>query len=414
LSPSSVRAFDVTTPAAPQQLLVTVSATGGGFSGTLTTPSSGNRSLLVIGVSQILSPAGIVANFTSKLAGTTNQADLVIVSHPSLVSAAAPLAGLRTQQGLRVMTVDVTDVYDTFSYGEKDPQAIKNFLQYTTTTWSRAPRYVLLLGGASLDPRNYLGFGAKDFIPTKFIATAMSRTASDDWYVDFNSDGLPDMAIGRIPAQNAADATTVIGKIVSYDGSTGAWTKNVLMAVDQNDAYHDFETAAASVAALVPSTYSKQSILAGQMGSAAPQALVDGFDAGQLIVNYNGHGEQQAWSEWGFFATSNVPGLTNAAQLPMVVSMACLTGYFQDPTTTSLASSLLGAANGGAVAVWASSGSTELSGEVSVNQQLVKLLLGGTRPAIGDAVAQAKAATTDQDVRRTWILFGDPSMKLAQ
>ncbi len=414
-STSSVRAFDVTTAAAPQQVLATISATGGGFSATLTTPSSGNRELLVIGASRILSPAGIVANFTSTLAATTNQVDLVIVADPSMVSSVAPLASLRQQQGLRVMTVDVTDVYDTFNYGEKDPQAIKSFLQYTTTLWSKAPRYVLLLGGASLDPRNYLGYGAKDFVPTKFIATGLTRTASDDWFVDFNNDGLPDMAIGRIPAQSADAATTVIGKIVSYDQASGSWTKNVLMAVDQNDTYHDFENAAASVAALVPTSLTTQKVFAGQIGgSAASSAVVGGFDSGQLVVNYTGHGIQQAFSEWGYFTVGDVPTLTNSAQLPFVVSMACLTGYFQDPTATSLASSLLGAANGGAVAVWASSALTELPGETAVNLQLFRLLFGGTRPAIGDAVAQAKAATTDQDVRKSWILFGDPSMKLAQ
>jgi len=31
---------------------------------------------------------------------------------------------------------------------------------------------------------------------------------------------------------------------------------------------------------------------------------------------------------------------------------------------------------------------------------------------LGDATRAAKAATTDMDVRSTWILFGDPSAKL--
>ena len=34
------------------------------------------------------------------------------------------------------------------------------------------------------------------------------------------------------------------------------------------------------------------------------------------------------------------------------------------------------------------------------------------RHALGDATRQAKLATTDLDVRRTWILFGDPTMKI--
>jgi hypothetical protein len=40
-------------------------------------------------------------------------------------------------------------------------------------------------------------------------------------------------------------------------------------------------------------------------------------------------------------------------------------------------------------------------------------LLYATQPiAIGDASRQAKSATQDIDVRRTWILFGDPTMKI--
>jgi hypothetical protein len=31
---------------------------------------------------------------------------------------------------------------------------------------------------------------------------------------------------------------------------------------------------------------------------------------------------------------------------------------------------------------------------------------------LGEAVNNAKKATTDQDVRKTWIFFGDPSMKM--
>jgi hypothetical protein len=39
-------------------------------------------------------------------------------------------------------------------------------------------------------------------------------------------------------------------------------------------------------------------------------------------------------------------------------------------------------------------------------------LYGGQSIAVGDAIKTAKAATTDIDVRRTWIYFGDPSLKI--
>jgi hypothetical protein len=33
---------------------------------------------------------------------------------------------------------------------------------------------------------------------------------------------------------------------------------------------------------------------------------------------------------------------------------------------------------------------------------------------IGEAAAKAKTGVLDPDVRRTWILFGDPAMRLKQ
>ena len=39
-----------------------------------------------------------------------------------------PLKKLRESQGLRVALIDVEDIYDEFSFGNKSPKAIKDFL----------------------------------------------------------------------------------------------------------------------------------------------------------------------------------------------------------------------------------------------------------------------------------------------
>ena len=49
-----------------------------------------------------------------------------------------------------------------------------------------------------------------------------------------------------------------------------------------------------------------------------------------------------------------------------------------------------------------------------MNEELFRLLFAGPRAcASGDAVMQAKARRDRPDVRRTWILFGDPTMTAA-
>ena len=56
--------------------------------------------------------------------------DLVIITRGELLGAFAPLKAWREQQGYRVALVNVEDLYDEFSYGQKTPQAIKDFLGY--------------------------------------------------------------------------------------------------------------------------------------------------------------------------------------------------------------------------------------------------------------------------------------------
>jgi hypothetical protein len=93
-----------------------------------------------------------------------------------------------------------------------------------------------------------------------------------------------------------------------------------------------------------------------------------------------------------------------------------LNGEFQHPQLNTLATGLMIAPQGGAIAVWASSGLTGPPSQAIMNQRLFNLLFQLDRqnrgPRLGDATTRAKSFISDPDVRRTWILFGDPSMRL--
>jgi hypothetical protein len=64
------------------------------------------------------------------------------------------------------------------------------------------------------------------------------------------------------------------------------------------------------------------------------------------------------------------------------------------------------------VAVWTSSGLTEPDKQSVMNKEMIRLLFNGEGLTIGEAAMKAKASVTDQDIRKTWILFGDPSTRL--
>ena len=101
----------------------------------------------------------------------------------------------------------------------------------------------------------------------------------------------------------------------------------------------------------------------------------------------------------------------------MYVTMTCLNGYFHDPALESLAQALTDAEGGGAVAVWAPSGMTEAGGQAIMNQELFRWLftesdLDWCTADLGRGRNARQGAVTDDDIRRTWILLGDPTMKL--
>jgi hypothetical protein len=54
----------------------------------------------------------------------------------------------------------------------------------------------------------------------------------------------------------------------------------------------------------------------------------------------------------------------------------------------------------------------EVTGEATLNQAMIQALYGGGSITVGEAAIAAKKAVSDMDVRRTWILFGDPAMRV--
>jgi hypothetical protein len=291
-----------------------------------------------------------------------------------------------------VVLVDVEDLYDEFNFGAKSPWALKDFLAQAYQYWNPQPRYLILVGDTSYDPRNYLGYGEFDLMPTKLVDTEKLKTASDDWFVDFDGDELPEMAVGRLPTASAEEATAVVTKIINYEGYAGLMNE-VLLVSDRND-FFNFEQASAKIAELIPGNLTVNEIFRGR-NATAKSDLLDLLNQGQLLVNYFGHGSTKIWN-------GNL----------LTYADVCLNGFFQDPYNESLAEGLLKAPLGGAVAVWTSSGLTDPEGQVPLNEELIQLLFNGQGLTIGEAVMRAKQVVNDRDIRRTWILFGDPTLRL--
>jgi hypothetical protein len=269
---------------------------------------------------------------------------------------------------------------------------------------------VLLVGDGSFDPRNRLGLGEWDLVPAKLVHTAVLETASDEWYVDFDGDGVGEMGIGRLPVRTVEELATVVGKIVGCGESRCVSGERVMMVADQNGDF-DFEGASGDSRESLPGNVTVEEVFRGRLGTeAARSEVLAGLGAGCLAVNYLGHGSVGVWSG-NVLTAKDAPSLS-ATHPTVFVLMTCLNGFYHDLYTESLAEALLlHSGPGGASAVWASTGLSEPQWQADLNREFLKGLFQESL-TLGEAALKAKTLVPDSDVRATWTLFGDPAMKV--
>ena len=409
---ANIRVVDITDPVKMLELTKATRVNAdadGSYSVDLQVPGAGfrnARTLVAFTDATAQAAAAVRQNNPSSWWSQTSGADYLIVTSHDFMASVEPLAQLRRNQGMVVNVIDVEDLYDEYSFGLHTPQAMKDFLQTTQSTWVRKPHFALFAGDASYDPKNYFGQGP-DLVPTKLIDTTLMETASDDWFADFEADGVADLADGRLPARTVADTDVIVGKIINYENMTPDPTRGAMMVADNS-----FEAASSSVQALLPAGMPVEVINRSSADDATiHNQIITTLNQGPKVANYFGHGSNGVWTGASLLSSPDAATLTNQNRLSLFMMMTCFNGYFQDPYNDSLSEALLKAPNG-AVAVWASTALTDPAGQTAVDQELYRQLFGNSPPTLGDAVRTAKQATGDQDVRRTWMLFGDPAMRL--
>src|SRR5262249_11350280 len=333
------------------------------------------------------------------------RADYLVVGPREFLPAAAPLLDLRTSQGLVAKAVAIEDVYEQFGYGEASPEALKSFLVYAYQRWQRpSPRYVLLLGDATYDPKDYLHTGVANRVPALMVKTSYVVTASDPGYANVNGDDLlPDLALGRLPAGSLAEATTMIAKTLAFESAGQSLDGPALMVADNADIAGNFDDDADDLAATVLASRPVQKVYFRDFAAgptpvastrAAIQQALDAFPSPSL-VNYIGHGGVAVWASENFWNNRDIDTLTTPDRLPMLLTMNCLNGYFHFPSLNSLAEQFVKADGKGAVAAFSPSGLSVNDPAHLYHKALLTEILSGRHARLGDAVLAAQKAYTD-------------------
>lgn len=397
----------------------------------------------------LLSPAGIALDTPSTLASGDHRADYLVVTPAGLRKAVEPLVELRRRQGLTVETVDIQDVYDELNHGIPHPAALRGFLAHAYRHWRPpVPRFVLLVGDASwdasehpdqtrypdaaFDPGHGTAFAHiasasypadrlahRNLIPTWSYGTRDGHAAGDNWLVDVDGDdGKPDLAIGRFPVTTSEEVAAIVDKILRYETAAPPETaqRSVLWISDQDTGFQSMSDRLATH--LGERGYAAEKIYAqeGAAGATDQATVRSGIERGPLLVHFVGHGGRFIWRtgppDWtkhrDLFGLDDVDRLAPGDRLPVVLAMTCYSAPFDHPTADSIGERFLRTPGRGAVAVVAAS--WRIAPQYSVSELLVDELVGA--PTVGEAVQNAKRASTDRDFVQLYNLLGDPALRL--
>lgn len=399
------------------------------------------------------------------LHGIQTYPDFVIVVPDTFRVYADELAEMRRGEGLVVEVVGIDQIFNEFSGGLRDMRAIRDYFKFL---YDRGPddartlRYALLFGDGHYDFREINQPEYENWIPpyeTEETFHPMRSYTSDDYFglLDDNegvwafrfdqaiSEERIDIGIGRLPVQSAAEARAVIDKLKHYEdpATYGPWRTrytfiaddgfNDLAAVNRDSDLHvqNADVVAEELKVTYPNinlqkiyavSYPREYGTAGWRIPEAERDIKAAINNGTLLVNYSGHGGEDALTQERIFTREHAQLLENFDRLPVFVTATCSFGRWDMDGEQSGAEVLLSNENGGAIAllttvrtVYTSFDSNTLN--VGLNRILNRALFetdeNGLPRRLGDAFFETKNEGAGlESNNRKFSLLGDPTMRL--
>jgi photosystem II stability/assembly factor-like uncharacterized protein len=175
---------------------------------------------------------------------------VIVVENDAIAAAVAPFKAWKESLGHTVNTVTLPWIDANYS-GVDVAEKVWNFLRdkYPAGAWGI--RYVMLVGDMTIIPTRRVyyadtGWGLRS--DHFYAKLAGGNTSADVWNRDgdqrwgeLHDDEMtvtPDVLVGRIPLNNAADVTNAVHAMIAYEQDNGGWKHTALLAGGYNDIHN--------------------------------------------------------------------------------------------------------------------------------------------------------------------------------
>lgn len=323
--------------------------------------------------------------------------DTIVVRPAAWGAALKEWKAYREKQGHKVAEVDA----------RPDSLAIRGDIAKLCAGQASPARYVLLAGDVTA--RN------ESTVPTFYhTSTAMSqfggdpKIASDNSYGDLDGDSIPEMAVGRVPADSAEQLRAVLARVMAYeqhqDFSTWRRDVHVVAGVGGFGALADSViemTTRRFLSDRIPGWSDITMTQASTKSHYCPdpwrfsEACIGRMNQGGLFWVYIGHGHVktldyvQAGQEWLPILThEHVPAVNVGNRPPIAIFLACYTGAF-DAIEDSLAEELV-LCETGPIAALAASRVSGPYGLAMLSDGLLSSCFDQQTQTLGEVILHAK------------------------
>lgn len=376
------------------------------------------------------------------------QVDYVMICPPNFWEAATKLQAFhQSKNALKTVLIQPQQIYNEFSGGQTNPIGIRNFMfwlkEKAIANNYPAPQYLLLFGLSNfnckkLDPNSQL--------PTyeSIASNALLNTyASDDFYGILNagenihqpsSVNALSLAIGRLPVRSAANADSLVNKIIQYQlhPNRGIWQNQLTWIADDGDYNLHLQDAEEISQELKTKNakwdqqkiyldlYTAQSSTGGLRYPEANTILRQRVNEGSLLVNYTGHGNYMRLSEEAVITAAEIDSWDNSNRLPLLVTASCDFAPFDQPQLQPIGFDALSKNGKGIIGLVAASRLVFAYSNKQINNHFIQSLLvpdsNGSYLSIGKALQKAKKMNWHQNGDRLnafkFNLMGDPALSL--
>ncbi len=443
----SLTVWDVTDPSAPRAMAVTSSAGETHF----TAATDSLRRFIAFTPADLMRPVRSMAVCNQNL-HALSPADMIIITHPLFLDYARRLAEMHLEDdGTTSIIVTPEEIYNEFSGGIPDAVALRNFIRMIRERGKSSPtplRYLLLFGDGSYENKTPPP-GNSSFIPTwqSINSTGgVESFTSDDFFGlldegEGEAEGLLDIGIGRLPVSDTASAGIMIRKISAYlNGSgQGAWRNTLLLVADDEDSnlhMFDAEGLAETAAAAAPpltiekiylDAYRQVTTATGASYPDATKAIDERINAGCLIMNYVGHGNELGLAHEGVVRPHNINSWKNFPRLPLFITATCEFSRFDNVDINSATGTIsprnsagemvLLNPDGGGIALMSTTRVVYSAPNYSLNKAIFEHAFTrdeeGRSMRLGDIIRMAKVSSGTGINKRSFLLLGDPALRLA-